>query len=68
MEKVFFAESGSHETAFGTNGLCFIVEFVVVKCPFRPIKANCRIYVVLIDEEVFYVAKQSRQTTLTFQI
>lgn len=68
MEKVLFAEGGSHETAFGTNGLGFIVEFVVFKCPFRPIEANCRIYVVFIDEEVFYVAKQSRQTTLPFRI
>lgn len=55
---MLFTEGGNHETAFGTNGLCFIMEFVVFKCPFRPIEANCWIYVVFIDEEVFYVAKQ----------
>lgn len=68
MEKVLFTGGDSHGTAFGTNGLCFIVEFVVFKCPFRPIEANCRIYVVFIDEEVFYVAKQSRKTTLPFRV
>lgn len=53
METVLFAGGGGHETEFGTNGLCFIVEFVVFKCPFRPIQANCRIYVVFLMRKCF---------------
>lgn len=48
--------------------LLFYCGIVVFQCASRPIKANCRIYGVFIDEQVLYVAKEQRQTTLPFRI